>query len=172
MATPPYRYGASRLTGRGGTKTMKIMVAGIPNISSKLAQLPKKIRDEAGYDGLEKACEILIEEGMKQAPVGTHRDIFGRPRRGPRLSDRKAWKYEIILYFKHSFYARVWPAKSYAHLVEFGHEVVVFGKHHGSVPANPFWRRAFNAKKEAAIDALAAEVDAALDRLYPAAGVA
>jgi hypothetical protein len=52
-----------------------------------------------------------------------------------------------------------------AHLVEYGHELVLHGRHVASVPAYPYARPAFEAGGAAALDAVAASLRADLDKI-------
>jgi len=121
-------------------------IVGIEAINKALAEVPEEFRDNVAMKATKDAANILLEEARQQCPIGPSRDIFGRYRQPGRL---KASLKMIGKKTKTGVDVSVRPtgkAANYAHLVEFGHRIVIYGQQEGFAAPNAFMTRSFDAK--------------------------
>lgn len=126
-------------------------VNGIEDINKALMRMPERLRNEVAPKALLEASKIMVEEATMQAPLGPNRDVFGRWRRRGKLKGSIKAKLESVGYWK-SFEVTIAPrgkAAHYAHLVEMGHRVVIYGEDRGAAKPNAFMQRSFEAKGHA-----------------------
>jgi len=139
-----------------GTRAGVILdVKGIDEINKSLLGVPKKIRNKVAPKVLLKAAQLMVTEAKIQAPVGPAKDIFGRWRRpGALRKSIKAKLQSINRWAGVEVLVKPFgkPAR-YAHLVEFGHRIVIYGEHTANATPNAFMRRSFMAKADAVNEA-------------------
>lgn len=140
------------------SETMRLK--GFKELDEMLKKLPEKLQNKLVKKAVSKAAILVRKEVKARAPVraeGWEGVDYGHPpgllKKSISISKKRSVRKSLIVYsigsqysYKKKFYA------PYAHLVERGHRLVRGGKVWGHVPAKPFIRPAFDAKKGGAVE--------------------
>lgn len=133
-----------------------IKIHGSDRLDRKLRELSEAVAKEALAKAVEKGTEIVREEIRRRAPVGE-----GGLKRSVTSHMSKRTRYEAQ--GKVGFTGE----GAHAHLVEFGTapRVTDDGAYRGAMPARPFIRPAWDAKKRQAYETILDELRARVQRV-------
>lgn len=133
-------------------RAIEINIKGLKEIEASLVAAPRKVRERIESKILRQIGQIFLDEAIRQAPVGASKNIFGQFRTPGKLKKSIKAFIQSVDRWK-GIELVVKPTVRYAHLVEYGHRVVIWGQKKGMARANPFMRRTFDGKADEVLDA-------------------
>lgn len=143
--------------------SIKVEIRATEETNALLLRLPIAVREKYLKQGLRKAGAVVRNEARKRCPKG-----------GPRTGDKEGKKHlaDTIRSEQRDYGEKLvqvigpeYPAGAHGHLVEFGHEEVLFGRATGRrVPPHPFMRPAADTTKDQQLDALNDAVRAGIEK--------
>lgn len=127
------------------------------SIDKMLAELPKAMGKAVLRKSLNKAGRVIRNEAKQNAPVGETGNLKKSMIVSTKLHGRKVKSRQGVIVFVGADHMEA----PHAHLVEFGtapreHKS---GKSTGQMPANPFFRNAWDAKKDEAMKVLTKSIE-------------
>ena len=132
------------MSNRGGV----LVVNESSSVQSILAAVDKEFRLKALQDAIKAASQIVIKDAKSRCPKGQQRT--GKKSGKKHLRDTITRVFRDYGDKKMDVVGPAYPAGAHGHLVEYGHEEVLFGKRTGRrVPPKPFMRPAVDATKQA-----------------------
>lgn len=142
----------------------QVDLAGYDQLIAALAKAEKALAEEARREAAQAAGEVVVVRARQLCPVG---DPSHQPDKKP-LRDTIACEIRDYDQRTLAVIGPQYPAGAHGHLVEYGHEEVVWGNRTGRrVGPRPFMRPAFDETKQEQQAAMEKVVAAKLKQLSP-----
>lgn len=148
------------------SKSAQVKITETANTVGLLKQLPLAVRRVYMHRAIARACRIVVKRAKRLVPVGQART--GKKSGKKHLGDTIAFVVRRYAGREEKSVGVVgpqYPAGAHGHLVEHGHEEVLFGRRTGRrVPPSPFMRPAVDQTQSEQLAALDNELMAGIEK--------
>ena len=131
-------------------------VRGGKELARQFRELEEKVGRRVLNRAAKKGAEVILHRAEINAPTGRTWDL----RKSLLVKRKKGEPGRVLFHIGFKL-----PEGHAAHLVEFGHRLVVRGKFIGHVPAHPFLRPAIEESRDRVLQVISAELRASIDRV-------